>query len=110
MLLGYINVITSATAEKPTTISRWSVLRKLIKGTVYRAARLKPRISDVDFEVGAAHESLPDVPREQSPEQIAADVLALEGPASQLTQFFDAHPPSTPVASRIGAARCLGNT
>jgi hypothetical protein len=22
-------------------------------------------------------------------------------------EFFEAHPPSTPVASRIGAARCL---
>lgn len=43
---------------KPTTIDTWSSLRKLMKGSVYRSARLKPRLSDADFKGG---EELPPV-------------------------------------------------
>ena len=108
-LLGSVNLITSAVAQKPTVVKSWSALRKIIKGHVYRAARLKPRISDVDFQGDEAptEEVLQELPLDRSAEEIAAEIAAVEPVASRLLQVLEAHPPASSIASSLGAARRL---
>ena len=91
---------------KPHAIDKLSALRKLLKGQVYRAARLKPRLSDVDFGVNEVADSalLRDVPRQVSEEEIMSMLREYLPIASELQKYIEKNSLVMPLASHVAVS------
>ena len=96
---------------KPHAIDKWSALRKLLKGQVYRVARLKPRLSDVDFGVNEVADSalLRDVPRQVSEEEIMSMLREYLPIASELQKYIEKNSLVMPLASHVAVSDATSN-
>ena len=100
---GSVTIIDKA--MKTTTVDKWSTLRKLVKGQVYRAARLKPRASDVDFggeeELPESVGSYQEAAKVQTEEDIIAVLREFAPFAEHVCVYFEKNPLTMPLASHL---------
>jgi hypothetical protein len=82
----------------------------VLKAAVYRAARAEVKACDVDFQDGPGDLDevfgVFGVMRSESG-SATAELGASEAQAKMLLTILESHPPSSPMAARVGAAKCF---
>ncbi|CAK0833439.1 unnamed protein product, partial [Prorocentrum cordatum] len=104
---GSVCLYSQPSGQKQTVITKWSILRKIMKTDAYRRSQLQPRPTDPDFNVGETLDAAPiqdDV--HAPPEGMISDYLPVVG---GIVAHLKKHPPDdeeswkTMVAQGVGA-------